>query len=96
MYQKRLTAFLLAVILLFGAAAPAYAAGARENAAPPAAVLTGTVGSLVPFAEYTYQWFDPINGEYVAKGDFTASAIGTWFAGTRPAATDLALLIQKK
>ena len=52
MYQKRLTAFLLAVILLFGAAAPACAAGARENAAPPAAVLTaerlgGALGSVL-------------------------------------------------
>ena len=57
--------------------------------------MTGTVGSLVPFAEYTYQWFDPISGEYTDEGSFTASGIGTWFAGVRPDDTDYVLLIRK-
>ena len=67
----------------------------RHNTEKNGGILTGTVGSLVPFAEYTYRWFDPINGEYGAEGIFTASALGTWFAGTRPDDTDYELLIQK-
>ena len=69
--------------------------GEKVNAEKYGGILTGTVGSLVPFAEYTYRWFDPISGEYTAEGTFKASAIGTWFAGTRPADTDYVLLIQK-
>ena len=67
----------------------------RVNTKKNGGVLTGTVGSLTPFAEYAYRWFDPISGEYIAEGTFTASGLGTWFAGIRPAATDLALLIEK-
>lgn len=58
-------------------------------------ILTGTVGSLKPFGEYSYRWFDPVSGEYVGEGTFTASFLGTWFAGVRPAATDMVLLIRK-
>ena len=58
-------------------------------------ILTGTVGSLKPFAEYSYQWFDPISGSYVGEGTFKASPIGTWFAGIRPDDTDMVLLIQR-
>ncbi len=69
--------------------------GETANTKNNGGVLTGTVGSLTPFAEYAYRWFDPISGEYIAEGTFRASALGTWFAGTRPAATDMALLIEK-
>ncbi len=69
--------------------------GERINTKKYGGVLTGTVGSLRPFAEYTYQWFDPIAGKTVEEGAFKASAFGTWFAGTRPADTDYVLLIQK-
>ena len=51
--------------------------------------------SLKPYAEYTYRWFDPINGEYVSEGTFKASGMGTWFAGVRPTDTDMVLLVQK-
>ena len=71
------------------------AVGERPNAKKYGGILSGTVGSLKPRAEYTYRWFDPISGEYVSEGTFTASAFGTWFAGTRPADTDYVLLIQK-
>ncbi len=67
----------------------------RINTKDYGGVLTGTVGSLKPRAEYTYQWFDPITGEYGEQGTFTASAVGTWFAGVRPDDTDMVLLIQK-
>ena len=69
--------------------------GERINTEKNGGILTGTVGSLVPFAEYTYKWFDPITGEYTAEGTFKASSLGTWFAGTRPADTDYVLLIRK-
>ena len=69
--------------------------GEKVNTKKNGGILTGTVGSLVPFAEYTYRWFDPISGEYADEGMFRASALGTWFAGTRPADTDYVLLIQK-
>ena len=69
--------------------------GERINTEKYGGVMTGTVGSLVPFADYTYQWFDPISGEYLQQGTFRASAIGTWFAGVRPTQTDMVLLIQK-
>ena len=58
-------------------------------------VMTGTVGCLKPLAEYTYTWFDPINGENIAEGTFRSSVLGTWFAGVRPAATDMVLLISR-
>ena len=71
------------------------AVAAQTNAKKNGGILTGTVGSLVPFAKYNYQWFDPIHGTTIDSGTFRASAIGTWFAGTRPDDTDLVLLIQK-
>ena len=67
----------------------------RLNTKKDGGILTGTVGSLIPFGQYNYQWFDPINGKTVDSGTFRASAIGTWFAGTRPDDTDMVLLIQK-
>lgn len=53
------------------------------------------MGNLVLDAEYTYQWFDPINGEFSKEFNFTASSFGTYFIGNKPAATDMALLIKK-
>ena len=67
----------------------------RLNTEKNGGILTGTVGSLIPFADYTYQWFNPITGEYGEKGTFKASVFGTWFAGVRPDDTDYVLLIQK-
>ena len=69
--------------------------GEKINTEKNGGILTGTVGSLKPFAEYTYKWFNPITGEYAAEGTFKASALGTWFAGLRPDDTDYVLLIQK-
>ena len=71
------------------------AVAAQPNGKKDGGILTGTVGSLLPFAKYNYQWFDPIHGVTVDSGTFRASAIGTWFAGTRPDDTDMVLLIQK-
>ena len=68
----------------------------RSNTKNGGGFLTGTVGSLIPFAEYTYQWYDPINGKFIDSGTFRASPLGTWFAGLRPDDTDLTLLIRKK
>ena len=68
----------------------------KSNTEKYGGVLTGTVGSLTPFAKYSYRWFSPITGEYVGEGEFKASAIGTWFAGARPDDTDLVLLIEKQ
>ena len=67
----------------------------RINTKKDGGILTGTVGSLIPFAKYSYQWFDPISGEYLQTGTFRASGAGTWYAGIRPDDTDLVLLIQK-
>lgn len=69
--------------------------GERINTEGRGGVATGTVGSLVPGAEYTYRWFDPISGVFTAEGTFKASGMGTWFAGVRPDDTDYVLLIQK-
>ncbi len=69
--------------------------GEKINTEKYGGIMTGTVGSLTPFAEYTYQWFNPITGEYGEEGTFKASVIGTWFAGLRPADTDYVLLIKK-
>ena len=68
----------------------------RSNTKNGGGYLTGTVGSLLPFAEYTYQWFDPINGKFIEEGTFRASPLGTWFPGLRPYDTDMTLLIRKK
>ncbi|MBR5112699.1 MAG: DUF4038 domain-containing protein, partial [Clostridia bacterium] len=70
--------------------------GENPNSKGNGGLLTGTVGSLVPLAQYTYQWFDPINGEYIDGGEFKASLFGTWFAPLRPDDTDMVLYISKK
>ena len=57
-------------------------------------IKTGTVGSLIPKEKYTYQWFDPISGEYSEEYEFTASAFGTYYLGDRPKATDMAVVIR--
>lgn len=55
---------------------------------------TGTVGNLVPDAEYKYQWFDPITGEYSEEYEFTATRLGTHYIGEKPKSTDFVLLIR--
>ena len=67
----------------------------RSNTEKYGGILTGTVGSLVPFAEYNYKWFDPVNGKYLDGGSFKASLFGTHFIGAKPDDTDMVLLIQK-
>jgi hypothetical protein len=67
----------------------------RVNTKDCGGIMTGTVGSLVPFAEYSYKWFNPITGEYTGEGTFKASLFGTWFAGLRPDDTDYVLIIKK-
>lgn len=57
-------------------------------------IKTGTIGNLVPGEKYTYQWFDPITGEYSEKYEFKATKFGTYYIGERPQATDMALLVQ--
>lgn len=57
-------------------------------------IKTGTVGSLIPEAEYTYQWFDPITGEYSEEYKFTATRLGTHYIGEKPKSTDFVLLIR--
>ena len=69
--------------------------GERPNAKGNGGIKTGTVGSLVPFAAYSYSWFNPVTGEYTDEGTFRASLFGTWFAGLRPDDTDYVLLIRK-
>ena len=57
-------------------------------------IKAGTIGSLTPNGNYTYQWFDPICGEYSEKNEFTATKLGTYFIGEKPKATDMVLLIR--
>ncbi len=56
-------------------------------------IKTGTVGNLVPSGKYTYQWFEPISGEYSEEYEFTATKFGTYYLGDRPQATDMVLHI---
>ncbi|MCR5523626.1 MAG: DUF4038 domain-containing protein [Clostridia bacterium] len=67
----------------------------KVNTKENGGIMTGTVGSLVPLAQYSYRWFNPITGEFTEEGTFRASILGTWFAGLRPDDTDYVLLIQK-
>ncbi|MBR3835949.1 MAG: DUF4038 domain-containing protein [Clostridia bacterium] len=57
-------------------------------------IKTGTIGSLVPKEKYTYQWFDPISGEYSEEYEFTSTAFGTYYLGDKPQATDMAVVIR--
>ena len=57
-------------------------------------IKTGTIGSLVPNGRYTYQWFNPISGEFSEEYEFTATRFGTYYIGDRPQATDMALRIR--
>lgn len=59
-------------------------------------IKTGTVGSLVPNGEYTYQWFNPITDEYYEEQEFTATKSGTFYLGSRPDDTDMAVVIRAK
>ncbi len=67
----------------------------RPNSTPEGGVGTGTLGRLVPNGTYQYRWFDPIAGEYIGDGLFTASPDGTRRLGPKPRTTDLVLLIRK-
>ena len=72
--------------------------GVAENANTKGygGIKTGTVGNLIPDADYVYTWFDPISGEIADTGEFTASCFGTHYLGEKPQATDMALLIRAK
>ena len=59
-------------------------------------IKTGTVGSLTPGGEYSYQWFNPITGEYSEEYEFTATRFGTYYLGSRPDDTDMAVVIRAK
>ncbi len=59
-------------------------------------IKTGTVGSLVPNGNYTYQWFNPVTGEYSEVYEFKATSSGTYYLGLRPDDTDMAVLIKLK
>ncbi len=59
-------------------------------------VKTGTVGSLTPNGTYSYQWFNPVTGEYYEENEFTATKIGTYYLGARPDDTDMAVVIKAK
>ena len=58
-------------------------------------IKTGTVGNLIAGEKYTLQWFDPVNGEFLAEEEITASRFGTYYIGERPDDTDMALVIRK-
>lgn len=65
----------------------------RPNTPEECGRLTGTIGKLRPFAQYGYQWFDPVGGAYCEEGTFKATALGTHFLGDKPSATDWAIRI---
>lgn len=66
----------------------------KANTKSYGGIKTGTVGSLIPDGSYTYQWFDPITGEYSEEKGFTATKFGTFYIGEKPKATDMVLLIR--
>ncbi|MBR5427051.1 MAG: DUF4038 domain-containing protein [Clostridia bacterium] len=68
-------------------------AAERANTTQKGGIATGTVGNLTPRAEYRYQWFDPIRGEYGGEGTFRASALGTYYLGEKPTDADWAIRI---
>ncbi len=57
-------------------------------------IKTGTIGNLVPNGSYTYQWFDPISGEYSEEHEFIATRFGTYYIGDRPQETDMAVVVR--
>ncbi len=59
-------------------------------------IKTGTVGSLTPGGTYSYQWFNPVTGEYSEEFEFTATKQGTYYLGSRPDDTDMAVVIRAK
>ncbi len=68
---------------------------ANANTGKNSGAKTGTVGQLKPKAEYTYQWFNPVTGEYGESGTFTSSLVGTHFIGSKPSDTEWAIRITK-
>lgn len=65
----------------------------KNNTSRYGGIKTGTVGSLVPGGKYTYQWLNPVTGEYSEAHEFTASRLGTYYLGARPDDTDMVLKI---
>ncbi len=59
-------------------------------------VKTGTVGSLTPKGTYTYRWFNPVTGEYFEEYEFTSTRMGTYYLGSKPEDTDMAVIIRAK
>ena len=57
-------------------------------------IQTGTVGNLAENAEYSLQWFNPVTGEELEETEFTSSRYGTYYIGSKPASTDMALVIR--
>ncbi len=56
---------------------------------------TGTVGNLEAETKYIYQWFNPVTGEEYEEKEFTSSRFGTYYLGTKPDDTDMAIRIVK-
>ena len=67
----------------------------RVNTTENGGNATGTVGMLRPNTEYAYQWFDPITGAYGEELTFRSTALGTYFLGEKPSATDWAIRIKR-
>ncbi len=57
-------------------------------------IKTGTVGNLEPETKYVYQWFNPVTGEEFDENEFTSTRFGTYYLGTRPDDTDMAVKIK--
>lgn len=57
--------------------------GEKPNAKLFGGVLTGTIGNLVPNGKYSYEWFNPVTGEYGGEGSFKATSSGTYYIGDR-------------
>jgi hypothetical protein len=68
----------------------------RKNMRGYGGIKTGTVGSLEPNGTYSYQWFNPVTGEYSEEYEFIATGTGTYCLGSRPDDTDMAVLIKIK
>lgn len=68
----------------------------KSNTRGYGGIKTGTVGNLIPNGTYSYQWFNPVTGEYSEEYEFTATRSGTYYLGARPDDTDMAILIKAK
>ena len=68
---------------------------AKTNTNNYGGLKTGTVGKLEPETKYVYQWFNPVTGEEYEEKEFTSTSFGTYYLGTRPDDTDMAIRIVK-